>query len=278
VEVAVRLEDVIDRFRAALAARDIIPPVEVIADGRIHRCDAAGKRGKGDAAYLLHLDAFPAGGFENWRDGKGWETWRCDARSKRSALEVLGLREKAQASRREREARVTRQRAEARMRAASIWRASAPAPDAHPYLLAKHVRSHGLRLHRGCLVVPLRDASGALESLQFIGPDGTKRFLKGGRVGGCYFGIGVPAGAILIVEGYATGATVHEATGQAVAVAFDAGNLPHVANALRAKYPDLRIVLCADNDTGSPGNPGVTKAIEAARRVNGLLAVPQFGR
>jgi putative DNA primase/helicase len=204
------------------------------------------------------------------------ETWRCDAHRKRSTLEVLDLRENARASRREREVQITRQRAEARMRAASIWRASPPAPDSHAYLLAKHVRSHGLRLHRGCLVVPLREACGALQSLQLIGPDGTKRFLKGGRVGGCYFGIGVPAGAILIVEGYATGATVHEATGQAVAVAFDAGNLPHVATALRAKYPDLRIVLCADNDTGSPGNPGVTQAIEAARRVNGWLALPQF--
>jgi putative DNA primase/helicase len=73
------VEEVIDRFRAALAARDIIPPVEIIADGRIHRCDAAGRNGKGDAAYLLHLDDPPAGGFENWRDGQGWETWRCDA-------------------------------------------------------------------------------------------------------------------------------------------------------------------------------------------------------
>ena len=126
-------------------------------------------------------------------------------------------------------------------------------------------------------MVPLRDTSGALQNLQFINEDGAKRFLKGGRVRGCCFGMGVPAGALFIVEGYATGATVHEATGHAVAVAFDAGNLPYVAIGLRAKYPDLRIVLCADNDTHSPGNPGLTKAIEAARRVNGWLAVPQFG-
>ena len=54
--------EVIDRFRAALAARDIVPPERIIADGSIHRCDAAGKNGKGDAAYLLHLDGIPAGG------------------------------------------------------------------------------------------------------------------------------------------------------------------------------------------------------------------------
>ena len=54
--------EVIDRFRAALAARDIVPPESIIADGSIHRCDAAGKNGKGDAAYLLHLGGIPAGG------------------------------------------------------------------------------------------------------------------------------------------------------------------------------------------------------------------------
>jgi putative DNA primase/helicase len=66
--------EVIDRFRAALAARDIIPPESIIADGSIHRSNVAGKNGKGDAAYQLHLDGIPAGGLENWRDGKGWES------------------------------------------------------------------------------------------------------------------------------------------------------------------------------------------------------------
>ena len=70
--------EVIDQFRAGLAARDIVPPENIIADGCIHRCDVAGKNGKGDAAYLLHLDGIPAGGLENWRDGKGWESWRVD--------------------------------------------------------------------------------------------------------------------------------------------------------------------------------------------------------
>jgi uncharacterized protein (DUF433 family) len=48
---------------------------------------------------------------------------------------------------------------------------------------------------------------------KLINEDGAKGFLKGGRVRGCYFGMGVPASALFTVEGYATGATVHEATG-----------------------------------------------------------------
>ena len=69
--------EVIDRFWA-VAARDIVAPDNIIADGSIHRCDAAGENGKGDAAYLLHLDGVPAGGLENWRDGKVWGSWRFD--------------------------------------------------------------------------------------------------------------------------------------------------------------------------------------------------------
>ena len=50
------------QFRAALIARDIVPPDPIVADGRLHRCNAVGRRGRGDVAYLLHLDGIPAGG------------------------------------------------------------------------------------------------------------------------------------------------------------------------------------------------------------------------
>ena len=62
---------------------------------------------------------------------------------------------------------------------------------------AKGVTAHGLRVHHGRLVVPLRDASGELHSLQFIAGDGDKKFSPGGRVTGCYFGVGKPDGVIL---------------------------------------------------------------------------------
>lgn len=70
--------EIVAQFRAALEARGIIPPAELIADGALHRCDAAGRNGKADAAYILHLDGIPAGGFQNHRDGRGWEDWRAD--------------------------------------------------------------------------------------------------------------------------------------------------------------------------------------------------------
>jgi putative DNA primase/helicase len=68
-----------------------------------------------------------------------------------------------------------------------------------------------------------------------------------------------------------------EATGYRVAVAFNAGNLLDVALALRARHPDLPLILGADDDWRTDGNPGVTKATEATRAVGGLLAIPDFG-
>ena len=89
--------------------------------------------------------------------------------------------------------------------------------------------------------------------------------------------MGEPRNVLYIVEGFATGASIHAATGEAVAVAFNAGNLIPVAQALREKFPDLKLVLCADDDHRTPGNPGLTKATEAAIAVNGWLAMPEFG-
>ncbi len=105
--------------------------------------------------------------------------------------------------------------------------------------------------------------------------------------GKAFPGVGVPAatsasagpGATLlcVVEGFATGATVHQATGHPVAVAFGAGNLMAVSKAMHAKRPHIPLILCADDDYRIDGNPGITKATEAARAVGGLLAVPDFG-
>jgi putative DNA primase/helicase len=126
-------------------------------------------------------------------------------------------------------------------------------------------------------MIPVRGCDGILRGLQFIGPDGSKRFKTGTEVTGGYHAFGKPDGnTILICEGQATGATLHEVTGHAVAVAFNAGNLCHVVEALHGKYPGWRLIVCADDDHGTEGNPGMTKATDAALAVGCLLAVPKF--
>ena len=166
--------------------------------------------------------------------------------------------------------------ADAAQAAVQRWSAAAPVAS-HPYLSAKGVKAYGLKAEGDGLLIPLRDTASKLHSLQIIAPDSSKRFQPGGKVTGCYHSIGKPNGLLVVCEGYATGASIHEATGHAVAVAFNAGNLLAVAQALRAKYPAMELVLAADDDWHTEGNPGLSKATAAAQAVGGLLAVPAFG-
>ena len=122
------------------------------------------------------------------------------------------------------------------------------------------------------------DEDGKAQSLQFIADDGGKLFLSGGKTAGGFFSI--PArdsskdGPLLIAEGYATGASLHMATGAAVLIAFNAGNLEAVARFARKQHPDREILLCADNDCeNASNNPGVEAATKAAASIGGKVAV-----
>lgn len=265
------------QFYDAIANAGMFPPEVIEADGKLRRFASNGKRGDDAGWYLLHDDGIPAGSFGDWRTGFT-QTWRADIGRKLTNAEEEAHREKVATMRREREAEEARGHAEAATKAAKLWNTAQPAPDDHSYLTRKGIKASGARIHNGALVIPMR-TDGVLHSLQFIGADGGKKFLRGGRVSGCYVSIGTmkDAAALCIAEGFVTGATIHEATGYPVAVAFTAGNLLLVAKAMRAKFPDLPLILCADDDYKTDGNPGLTKATEAARFVGGLLAIPDFG-
>jgi putative DNA primase/helicase len=127
------------------------------------------------------------------------------------------------------------------------------------------------------LIVPVRNSRGELAGLQFIRPDGTKKFLTGTALSGSFFPIGGKdkESALVICEGVATGLSLHECLGLPVLAAFTAGNLSPVAKMARTRYPEREIILAADNDAETDGNPGVTKATAAAVAVGGSLAVPR---
>ncbi len=271
------MRDAIEQFKAAMVARNLIPPTDLVADGAIRRCDAEGKNGKSDGCYLLHLDGIPAGGLENHRDGIGWMNWRADMRRRLTPSEEAANQAKIDAARRKRDVANAERRAAARATAERLCNIGNLC-KCHPYLSTKMLSSaYGARLHRDMLLIPLRDESGVVHSLQTIDTNGEKRFLAGGRIKGCYFSIGgKPEGTLVICEGFATGASIHEATGYSVAIAFTAGNLMAVSQTMRRKFPNLRIIIAADDDCETDGNPGLTKATEAARAISGLLAVPNF--
>lgn len=264
----------LEAFRAAMTARGLRHTPDRIEPGRLYRCASSDKAGDMAGWFKLFPDGI-GGVFGDWREG--WqETWQAPRDKPLTTSERESFRRHAKEAAQQREAEADAERAAAARRAADIWDAAASAPVDHPYLSAKGVKPHGLRSHEGSLVVPVRSGTD-LHSLQFIAIDGSKRFLSGGRVAGGYYSIGKPNGALCIAEGFATAASIYEATGLAVAVAFNAGNLLPVAAAMREKFPALRIILCADDDAGTEGNPGMIRARAAAAAVGGLLAVPDFG-
>lgn len=262
-------------FLDALRAAGLEPVKhDLVLNGRLHRYRVAGdKAGSKNGWYVGHLTPIPAGAFGSWRTGES-HTWKAETDQPQTKTERAELRRQFEEMRMQRQVEEANLREAARAKAERLWQLAKPADPAHPYLVKKGVKSWGIRQLRNMLVIPGRDAQGQLHTLQFISPDGDKRFLTGGRMQGCYCAIGRPTGDMLIAEGYATAATVFEATGNGTACAFFAGNLIHVAKATRAKFPRMRIVVCADNDHQTPGNPGVRQATEAARAVNGWVAVP----
>ncbi|HAS52242.1 MAG TPA: hypothetical protein DCS21_11075, partial [Gammaproteobacteria bacterium] len=271
--------EVLSQFRAALESRGIIPPEPIEADGKIHRCDVQGKHGKNDAAYLLFLDGYPAGGFQNWKDGLDWQDWTLqDDRPQLTKEERNAANKRIKAIKDAREAEHTRRQGEARTKAANLQERATPAPADHPYLISKKVSTHGLRVYKDALVIPVRNSQGHLLSLQFINAKGEKRFLSGGETKGGFYLIGQPGDTICIAEGFATAASIYEATGYPVAAAFSAGNLLAVAAAFSKAYPQSRRIICADDDYQTDGNPGCTLAKVAATKTQSLLVIPDFGK
>lgn len=229
--------------------------------------------------------------------------WKDDGKRKKLTREEIEARRAASAERqRQADQQDAARHAEAARRAVAIWEAAQPA-ETHPYLERKGVASHGLRvgtweivnpetgevrvITRQALLIPIQDRQRGIWGLQAIFPTKLmggrdKDYLKDGAKSGHFYAIGKPKKhddrtVFVLAEGYATGASVHAATGHMVLVCFDAGNLVTVARALRDKQPDAIIVLAADNDTQTTGNPGVTHAQAAAKAVGGLVAVPPPG-
>lgn len=286
--------DPIAAFVGFLAEHGITPTGSLIADGELHRCHVDGHAaGSKNLAYVIHADDHPAGWFHEFKSGIS-RTWKQEGEWKpcpdfmRQMAEAKQQREQQLQAKHERIAALARR----------LWANASPCHE-HPYLTRKAIRPHRVRVstwrirHQvdagrwdyrtvgNVLLVPLFDASGALWNLQGIFPETDpelcrdKDFLPG-RKKGLFFWIGQKTDTLLLCEGYATAASVHEATGLQTFIAFDAGNLLPVALTLRERRPDARIVVCGDNDRATPGNPGLTAAQRAAEAVNGWLSVPDF--
>ena len=282
-----------------------IAPSSIIADGKLHRFTASDDKPKSDTCwYVFFPDSeIPAGSYGCWKRQIS-ETWCGKVTRTLTAEEKRAYAKRMDEARQQREAESARVTAECRAWCARIWESAPEAPATHPYLSRKRTPANGLRLLRtsdddGALMVPVKDSAGVIQGMQFISPDGSKKFKTGtAKAGNCYRIGSVRDDTIIIAEGFATASSIHQATGHCVLVAFDAGNLQPVAELIRSKRPGMRIILAADNDawvkiTDDQGaveykkvpcnvagkrrvNTGVVKATEAMTACAGVLTVPVF--
>ena len=264
----------------AMAAAGCAPgdPSIVAFDGRLHRYDVEGDRkGRKNGWFVLHDGLTPAGAFGSWKTGES-RPWRGSETGRLTPEQRRRERARVEAAQARHEAERRRLHAQARARAAALWARAREADAGHPYLRKKRVPAHGLRQLGPLLVVPVADEAGVLRSLQFIGAGGEKRFLAGGEVDGCAHLLGDPSGAraLVLCEGYATGASLHEACGLPVAVCFNRVNLFPAAKNLRRRFPGAALVVAADDDRYTAGNPGRRDAEETARWVGGATILPDF--
>ena len=274
-------EEIISQFADAMIERGIEPhdASDIVPDDDWHNMSQAGdKPGKKVIYYRLKIDdGFAVGNFGSRREGVT-HTWTSKASRKLSDDERKAFKKRIAEQKKQREADRERRAEEVSVKCSKRWHDADLPMERHPYLKAKGVECEALRVEGDNLLVPMYDAAGKLWGLQTISPDGDKFFPAGGRKQGCFYPLPGTTDTIYICEGLSTGLSIHTALNTAmVACAFDAGNLVPVAEALRAKYPDAKLVIACDNDAYTEsGNVGIDKGRQAAAKVEGFAIWPEF--
>jgi len=222
------------------------------------------------SGYYAYYDNFgtPIGFASDYRTGQTHNFKLSSRKSSEVNYEALEkFREQARQDQEQKHLKIAK-------KAKMIWDAGKPC-DSHPYLDSKNVRSHNLREHNGKLLIPIIDEKGKMWSLQTIMPDGSKRFLSGGRTGGCFFLIGThlikESKKIGFGEGYATCATIFEDQNMPMVVCFNAGNLWSINTKFMESIPNKEFIIYADNEANGIGEK---KAIEAAQKSNAEVVMP----
>lgn len=274
--------DFVQQFIDAMAAHGCEPAnvSEIIADDVKRRYALRDDtRGKKSAVYQLRVDGDSAvGWFLSFKEGVTHK-WNSRAKREYSAQEREVWKQKIDAQRAEMAAKIKAERKEAATKAATIW-VRCSVNGRSEYLERKGIGSSGTKFIRETVLVVPVWVDGKLGSLQFIAQSGEKRFLRNGEISGGYFSIATKTddlSTIVICEGFATGASIRQATGLPVVVAFNAGNLKPVAQVMRKKHAKARLVIAADNDCWGAINTGLTKAKQAADAIGGAVVVwPEF--
>ena len=268
----------------------------LILDGKIHRYSIEGDNPrKKNGAYLIHSDGVPNGWVQDWKHGGERVKWifnfpdNEEAKKKREYFNSSEYRQKAEAERKKRDEELRQKGIEASENARILFEALPEATE-HPYLTNKHISPHGVHYQKASnknsslIVVPMSDIKGKFITFQNIDENGDKKFYHDAPIKGAFFSIGLDKISkenhlLLLCEGFATGATLHEHTGLPVVCAMTSGNLMGTAQILKDKYKSLniKIAVMADNDIGTEQKRGFNPGLDTAKKtVEAGLAVEYF--
>ena len=273
-------------FQKLLSDTGAVKILTIIADGEFHRFGVKGdKHGQMSGWYILndHGDLL-VGAYGNWRTGLS-EVWCSKFEQTLSNVERKSYLESIAKAKQQYAEAKAKMYEEVKIRAQKLIVSTRDATMDNAYVKRKGIRLYGCKVlgNTGTLVVPMCDGYDEqgqpyIVNIQFISPDGSKKYMTGGKKKGCYLAIGnSKSSSIVICEGYATGASIAQATNHKVIVAFDAGNLLPVAQRIaKSKKPDQTIIIAADNDAWGDVNIGVQKATEATNAIHAHMAIPDF--
>jgi putative DNA primase/helicase len=273
------IEAAAEHFRGAIATAldaDVLP----IPDGEIHRFDDPEKRSGNKNCWLYFDPSATYGTYGNWGTDERYN-WYLDDFQTISDEELAIILEKVETTRLQRAKSRVKGHDKTAKKANQLFNNAESAPVTHRYLRKKCIPLSNARCNKNTLLIPLRNVDGDLRNLQRIAPSGVKRFLKGGEVSGNFSLIGADElpteGSLIVCEGWATGVTIHQEHEWPVAAAMNAGNLSKVCAILREKLPDaVTIIVAADDDRRTEGNPGLAKALAAGDAIGAEVIKPEF--
>ena len=257
----------------------------VIADGQKHRIAVDGDKGKEQSGfYVLHADGVANGYFMNNRTGEEIK-WSSKEHSnsmtpeEKAEMKALYQARKAE---REQEDKILTEKAEKAIYAKFM---NKEAINEHTYLSNKMIEPTN-NIYAGqdsTITIPLFNIDGRLKSAQYIDENGEKRFAKNtNKVGAFHIVDGSVSDlksvkSVVIAEGYATAASINEALNNKdvkVIAAMSANNLDHTVKAVTEKYPNINVIIAADNDlTNKVGNIGLNAANAVQNKYENVTVV-----
>lgn len=281
------MEDFLSKLIDSMDDAGLLPsnPSSIVPDDKLSSYHIAGDRpGAKKGFYRLAVDPqgdFAYGYFGDYRIGEP-HAWHARTARRLSREEREGIDRRMEEARQRAAQEEIRRHGEMAQEARDFLLFLDPAPFNHPYLIRKKIHAYGALVSGQDLIIPMQDAA-QVWSYQSIAPDGQKLYFggqPGARARGLWFKIPGDT-TICVCEGFATGASIHAATGHTVYVTFSAGNMVACAREIRLIHPASTIIFCADNDhykrdkNGVIIQTGVKKAIEAANLVGGYVTYPK---